>query len=616
MTSGDRAAPSRAAAGASHAAAGATSRAAAEISRLLAAAEPTTPRPLRELIGRLEASGRLRGVRPAPAAPGATGRAADSLESEAVPAPAPASLPVPAPGSPSGIGTPVVRGLTFDSRQVVAGSVFVAVSGVHADGHDFVTAAASAGALAAIVERSVAGAPLPQLVVDDSRRALAAAAAWWYGDPSRELGIVGITGTDGKTTTSFLAAAILAASGVSAGLITTAAVAVGKDRTANPEHVTTPEAPQLQRLLRAMVLAGNAAAVVETTSHGLALHRVDEIAYDVAIFTNLTHEHLELHGTFEAYRAAKLSLFERLDAAGPSKKLTRSWPRTAIVNADDPAGPLFVAAARHAGARVLTYGEAEGVDVRVTAVTEGPRTLRMEVATGRWSGGVELQLAGRFNVHNALAAIALGESLDLEPDRVRGALAGVAGVPGRMERVDCGQPFGVIVDYAHSPASLAKVLEALAPAAAAGGGGLIAVFGSAGERDVGKRPMMGRIAGERCRLVVVADEDPRGEDRDRILEEIAAGARAAGLREGLDLLCIADRRAAVEEAIGRAGPGDVVLLAGKGHEQTIIMADGPHPWDERTEAVRALRRLGYRDANGAAERTDRANTETSRCGLA
>jgi UDP-N-acetylmuramoyl-L-alanyl-D-glutamate--2,6-diaminopimelate ligase len=531
---------------------------------LLAAAEPGRPRPRGELIDRLEYSGRLLAVQA---------------------------------GEP-GAGLLQVHGVTSDSRQVRPGFVFVAVAGTHADGHDFVAAAGPHRAAAVMVERPVAGAALTQIVVDDTRRALATAAAWWYGDPSRELGIVGITGTDGKTTTSFLATAVLEAAGISTGLITTAAAKVGSLRTANPEHVTTPEAPQLQRILRAMVAAGNEAAVIETTSHGLALNRVAEIAYDVAIFTNLTHEHLELHGTFEAYQDAKLSLFRRLGVDGPAKGTARPWPRVAIVNADDPAAPLFLEAARAAGARVLTYGETAAADVRALDVAEGARSIRIEVATPRWRGGVELRLAGRFNVHNALAAIALGEALVLDGGTVRAALASVEGVPGRMERVDCGQPFGVVVDYAHSPASLEKVLGVLAPMAAAGGGGLIAVFGSAGERDVQKRPMMGRIAAERCRVVVVANEDPRGEDAMAIIDEIAAGAEGSGGPPEREILRIADRRKAIAAAFERARPGDIVLLAGKGHEQTIIMADGPMPWDERSEAVRALERLGYRSEGG------------------
>jgi len=536
---------------------------------LLAAAEPTGPRRLGELIDRLDASGRLR---MSPTA---------GLPAGGVTPPDPA------------IGAVEVRGVTFDSRRVRASVVFVAVPGLHADGHDYVAAAAALGASAAIVEHPVPSVVLPQVVVDDARRALATVAAWWYGDPSRELGIVGITGTDGKTTTANLATSVLEAGGISAGLITTANLKVGALRLANPEHVTTPEAPDLQRTLRAMVAAGNEAGIVETTSHGLALHRVAEIGYDIAIFTNLTHEHLELHGTFESYRAAKLSLFSRL-GDGPPKGLARDWPRAAVVNADDPAAPLFATAARRAGARVVTYGGTASADVRATAVEEDAGAIRVDIATPRWRGAVELHIAGIFNVHNALAAVALGEVLEIDRSGVRDGLAAVERVPGRMERVNCGQPFGVVVDYAHSPASFQKVLDALAPMVSAGGG-LIALFGSAGERDVQKRPMMGRIAGERCRLVVVTDEDPRGEDSRTILDEIAAGAEGVGKRRGLDLLCIDDRRAAMEAAFERAEPGDVVLLAGKGHEQTIIMADGPRPWDERAEAIRALGRLGYRN---------------------
>ena len=550
----------------------AADRATAEsIDRLLAAAEPTDPRRLGDLIERLEASGRLRTVRPAEFSDAA------------------------GPYREESIGTLAIRGVTFDSRHVRAASVFVAVPGGRSDGHDFVDAAVAFGAVAAIVERPLPGLQVPQIVVDDTRRALATAAAWWYGDPSCELGVVGITGTDGKTTTAFLVAAILEAAGISTGLITTAAAQIGSLRSANREHVTTPEAPQLQRILRAMVAAGNTAAVVETTSHGLALSRVAEIAYDIAMFTNLTHEHLELHGTFEAYREAKLSLFRGLGAEDRPKLLASPWPRAAVVNADDPAGHLFAEAALGTGARVITYGESARADVRATAVNEGPRVMRLDVATPRWTGAVELRLAGRFNVHNALAAIAFGEILGLDQGQVRAGLAAVQGVPGRMDRVDRGQPFAVIVDYAHSPASLEKVLDVLAPVAEAGGGALIAVFGSAGERDVQKRPMMGRVAGTRCRLVVVTDEDPRGEDSAAILDQIAAGAEAAGRKRGHDLLTIADRRAAIDAAFAAALPGDVVLLAGKGHEQTIIMAEGPVPWDERSEAIGALARLGFVD---------------------
>jgi UDP-N-acetylmuramoyl-L-alanyl-D-glutamate--2,6-diaminopimelate ligase len=341
-----------------------------------------------------------------------------------------------------------------------------------------------------------------------------------------------------------------------------------------------------------MVDAGDDIAVLETTSHGLALDRVASVAYDVAILTNLTHEHLELHGTWEAYRDAKLSLFDRLRAARHVEK-RHPVPATAIVNLDDPSAGVFIGTARGAGARVLTYGTEAAADIRATRITEDAGTLTADIEGPAGAATLELQLAGRFNVHNALAVVALGEVLGLDPVHVRAGLASVEGVPGRMERLDVGQPFGVIVDFAHSPASLQTVLDLLAPAAAARGGGLIAVFGSAGERDTAKRPQMGRIAGERARLVVVTDEDPRSEDREAILDEIARGAEAAGKRRGQDLQLIADRRTAIATAFEAARPGDIVLLAGKGHERSIIGPDGEQPWDERATALDLLAGLGY-----------------------
>ena len=480
--------------------------------------------------------------------------------------------------------------MTHDSRQVHPGSLFVAVRGVRVDGHEFVEAAAEAGAAAALVETPLPGVALPQVVVADTRAALATAAAWWYGDPSRDLAVVGITGTDGKTTTSFLAVAALEAAGIRTGMTGTAATRIGGIQEPNVEHATTPEAPALQRALAAMVRAGDTAAVVETTSHGLALRRVDEIAYDVAILTNLTHEHLELHGTWESYRDAKLRLFEHLADAGGNPL---AWPATGIVNADDPSAGAFVGVAQEAGARILTYGTDATADIRATRIEEDRRRLRVAYDAPSGAATLELQLVGRFNVHNALAVVALGEAVGLDPAAVRDGLASLTVVPGRMERIDLGQPFGVVVDFAHSPASLQTVLDLLAPLAASGGGGVIAVFGSAGERDTLKRPLMGRIAGERARIVVVTDEDPRGEDSATINEAIARGAEAVGKRRDHDLLVIADRRAAIDAAIERARPGDIVLLAGKGHERSIIGPDGPIPWDERAEAESALRRAGF-----------------------
>ena len=535
----------------------------------LAAVDAARPRlPLGGLVERLAAEGRLRGARDA------AGR----------------------PVAPAAVEPREVLAITADSRAVRPGSLFVAVPGDHVDGHEYLASAAGAGAVAAIVERPVGDVAIAQLVVDRSRAALASAACWWYGDPSRELLVVGITGTDGKTTTSFLAAAALEAAGRRTGLVGTVELRIGGEAEPTPEHQTTPEAPELQRLLRAMADNADQVAIVETTSHGLALERVAGIAYDAAIFTNLTHEHLELHGSFEAYRAAKLSLFERLASRGPAKTgaaVGLDWPRLAVVNRDDPAGDLFVAVAREAGARVVTYGAEPGADVRAERIEEDRRRLTVAYSAPSGTSRISLQLAGRFNVHNALAVVALGEGLGLDPAAVRAGLEGVTGVPGRMERIDHGQPYTVIVDYAHSPASLETVLDLLAPVAAAGGGGLVVVFGSAGERDQAKRSMMGRIAGDRCRLVIVTDEDPRGEDRLAIIEAIGRGAEAAGRRQGRDLFLVPDRRAAIALALEQARQGDVVVFAGKGHERSIIGPDGPVAWNERAEVESALAAQGY-----------------------
>ena len=522
-------------------------------------------RRLGDLLGLLEARGQLRSVRAGPDAK-------------------PAALP--------DVAATSVRGVTNDSRRVGPGTVFVAVPGFHSDGHDFASAAVVAGASALIVERPVGGVDVPELVVERSQLALPVAAAWWEGWPAREIGVVGVTGTDGKSTSTFLMAAMLAAAGLPAGLIGTVEIGVGGRRWPNDDRTTTPDAPELQDLLRAMVDAGDRFAVLEATSHGLALERVGEIAFDVGVVTNVTHEHLEFHGTHEAYRAAKRSLMDRL-AISPDNP-EKGWGKHAVLNRDDRWFEEFDDAARTAGARIWTYGADPEADLRVTSVEEDASHLTVGIATPRWEGQVRLQLAGRFNVYNALAAVGVGEALGLDPEEIQGGLESVAGVPGRMERIDLGQPFGVIVDYAHTPDSLEKVLDVLAPVAAAGGGGLIAVFGSAGERDAIKRPVMGRVAGERARLVVVTDEDPRLEDADEINRAIAEGAIEAGKAEGRDLLVIADREEAIETALERARPGDVVVLAGKGHETSIFYGTEKRPWDDREAARKGLRALGYR----------------------
>lgn len=520
----------------------------------------TGPRRLGELIGRLEAGGVLRSVQAGGAVSPATAE---------------------------------IRGVTHDSRRVEPGWLFVAIPGQHQDGHDFAALAAQSGAGALLLERGVAVGGIPQLLVTDARRALAVAAAWYEGDPSHRLGIVGITGTDGKTTTAYLVRAMLEACGLATGMLGTIDVVIGGQSLGNPGRATTPEAPELQARLRQMVDAGDRVAIVESTSHGLAQERVGEVAYDVGVFTNVTHEHLEFHRTPDAYRAAKRRLFERL-AVGPANP-EKGYGKHAVINADDAWAALYIEAAREAGARLVTYGAQPGTTptIRATSVRETATGLGMRVETPRWDGDVTLRLAGRFNAHNALAAIGVGEALDLDPGTMRDGLATLDRVPGRMELIDAGQPFRVVVDYAHTADALSKALDDLAPFAASSGGGLIAVFGSAGDRDVDKRPAMGRVAADRCRIVVVTDEDPRSEDRESILAQIAAGAERAGHVRGHDLLLIADRREAIGTAIGMARPGDVVLLAGKGHERTIEMAGEAISWDEAGAALDALDALGY-----------------------
>jgi UDP-N-acetylmuramoyl-L-alanyl-D-glutamate--2,6-diaminopimelate ligase len=477
------------------------------------------------------------------------------------------------------IGLPVgeVRGLAYDSRAVEPGTLFFAIPGVHVDGHAYAPQAIASGALAVVVEHELAGLEIPQLVVARSRDALADAADAWYDHPSRRLHVIGITGTDGKTTTAFLAEAMLRAAGWRPGLIGTVEVGIGDERSANEHRNTTPEALELQALLAEMVAAGNDSVVMEATSHGLVQARTRNVDFDVGILTNLTSEHLEFHGSWENYRAAKGMLFQQVPVS--------------ILNLDDPSVAYFHGLVR---GRMETYGLDNEADVRASEVDARANGTSFTVATAEWSGRVDLQLPGSFNVHNALAVMALARVEGIDLDLAARALGNVPGVPGRMETVDLGQPFGVVVDYAHTADSLGKVLRILRPLA---NGRVIAVFGSAGERDATKRPAMGRASAELADVTIVTDEDPRLEDPRLINEAIAQGARDAGAREGETLFVIDDRPSAIGHAISLAQAGDVILLAGKGHEKTIIYGTDGRWWDEKEVARRALRNAGYGGAD-------------------
>jgi UDP-N-acetylmuramoyl-L-alanyl-D-glutamate--2,6-diaminopimelate ligase len=472
-------------------------------------------------------------------------------------------------------GLPVgeVRALAYDSRAVEPGTLFFAVPGVHVDGHDYVPQAVERGAIGLVVEHEVGDAALPQLVVDRTRRALADAADAWFGRPSERLTVIGITGTDGKSTSAALTADVLRAAGRRPGEIGTVFVAIGDERRSNADRTTTPEALELQELLAAMVGAGNDSVVMEATSHGLALERTRNCRFDIGVVTTVTSEHLEFHGTLEGYRAAKARLVEEAPIA--------------VLNADDASFGYFRDRARD---RVLTYAIETDADLRASSLIADASGTRFELVAPSWSGSIRLPLPGRFNVSNALAALGVVEALGLDLATAAAALETTQGVPGRMEAIAAGQPFGVIVDYAHTADSLRKVLDILRPLAR---GRLIVVFGSAGERDRAKRPEMGRVAAERADLVIITDEDPRLEDPRAINEEIAAGARAAGARDGLTLWVVDDRDEAIAAAIGMARADDVVLLAGKGHEASMIYGTTRRPWDDRDAARRALRAAGY-----------------------
>ncbi len=473
------------------------------------------------------------------------------------------------------LGVPVgaVGTLAYDSRRAAPGSVFFAMPGIHVDGHEFAADAVARGAIAVVSERELSGIAVPQLIVDRTRRAMADAADAWFGRPSERLRVIGVTGTDGKTTTGFLGMQVLSAAGRRPGLIGTVALRIGDDLLPNEDRNTTPESLELQEALARMVAAGNDSVLMEATSHGLALERTRNCRFKVAIVTTVTSEHLEFHGTLEAYRAAKARLVEEAPIA--------------ILNADDAAFGYF---RDRATRQVLTYAIDADADLRAHDATADAAGSRFELTAPSWRGRISLPMPGRFNVYNALAALALAEVEGVDLAVAADALANSPGVPGRMQSVDVGQPFALVVDYAHTADSLGKVLAMLRPVTR---GRLIVVFGSAGERDPTKRPAMGRVAAELADAVVVTDEDPRLEDARAINEQIAQGARAAGARDGENLLVIDDRRAAIARAVMLAGEGDVVLLAGKGHEHSIIYGTESRWWDEAEVARAALRAAGW-----------------------
>jgi UDP-N-acetylmuramoyl-L-alanyl-D-glutamate--2,6-diaminopimelate ligase len=488
-----------------------------------------------------------------------------------------------APGaSLEGDGDLEVTGIAYDSRRVKPGDLFVAVEGIQVDGHVFVADATGRGAVAVAIERDVTMPPGTSVLrMPSTRVGLAELAAEFYGRPSRKLKVAGITGTDGKTTTTHMAEHVLQASGVVAGAMSTVSFTVSGRETDNQSGQTTIEAPEVQAWLARMVEAGVADVVIETTSHALVQERVRACEFDVAAFTNVGHDHLDYHASWDAYLEAKARLID-LAANGADKGVEK----TAVLNRDDLS---YDRLSRRPIARRWSYGLTTAADLHPLDLHVTGTGSQFRLATPVGETEVNLHVPARFNIYNALCAAGVCLALGVPLDAVGAGLAGFEGVRGRLEPVDLGQDFRVFIDFAHSAGALASALAELRPFTP---GRLIVVFGSTARSDH-DRPGMGRAAAEFADFFVITTDDPLQEDPVEIARDVQTGAE--GKAPGRDYEIVIDRRAAIRRAIELAKPGDCVLLAGKGHERTMRMASGAEPWDERAEAEAAIKeRLAIR----------------------
>ena len=528
-------------------------------------------------------------------------------------------------GGEAAAGVAVGR-VAEDSREVGADTVFVAVEGLQQDGHRFIAQAVAAGAAAVVGSNPLSrleelnwwppAAGVPYVQVTDSREALAWLSAALYGFPSRGQTVIGVTGTDGKTTTCALLEAILSRS-ADVGVVTTVGARIAGVEQETGLHVTTPDAPTVQAFLAQMRSAGCGYAVVESTSFGLDQKRVAAVAYDVAALTNITHEHLDIHGSFEAYQAAKFQLFRSLFRSERKPGV----PRIAVFNLDDSScQPLREVLAEErarngaAGVTSYTYSVADtNADVYARQIEYLPEATRFELVWPAGSMKMETRLIGEFNVSNVLCAAAAGLGLGIPPEQVQEGVASLPAVLGRMQRMDCGQAFLAVVDFAHSPASLERALETLRPLVAKDCGRLIAIFGCAGLRDRGKRRLMGQVSGRLADFTVITAEDPRTEDLVEINREIEAGVREVveggaggeGVRARDDTggagqlqrqkaasppyyAIVPDRAEAIRYGVEMARAGDVVASFGKGHERSMCYGETEYPWNEQEAMLTAL----------------------------
>ena len=500
---------------------------------------------------------------------------------------------LPLPFCMAGVPDIPITGISIDSRAVQPGNLFVALKGGCVDGHDYIQKAIGNGAVAVVGEREVGQVGnLPYIRIENPRRVLTWIAAAFYNWPGRKLTVIGVTGTDGKTTTTNLIYQILLAAKIKAGMISTVNAVIGDEVLDTGFHVTTPDAHDVQRYLAQMVEAGLTHVVLETTSHGWSQYRVDACEFDIGVVTNITHEHMDEHGNYENYRTAKARLFTSLEK---TSEKPQGNPRLGVINRDDSKSFDFLN--DFIKVRKLNYGLGEDADIRGVDVNYSPSGIHFTAKSKDFSILVSSKLVGAYNVSNCLAALtATVYGLKIKPEVAIQGIAALEGIPGRMERIDLGQNFTAIVDFAHTPNALKVALEAaremlprrdeqlLVPAQPR----VIAVFGSAGLRDKEKRRMMAEISADLADLTVLTAEDPRTESLDGILEEMAAGVRSMGGREGETFWRVPDRGEAIRFGLRLAQPGDIVLSCGKGHEQSMCFGAREHLWDDRTAMHAAL----------------------------